>query len=129
MTYTVPVYATSDAWDPGVRSVPDLDGLTYPEFPWVLHGGQGAPELWELLGRQWSARARGRVRLYAFGHDAATLASDIASGRAAWTADGLTGALALGGEGRVTRTLDWARIVGGRPQPAGAPVPMLPGAE
>ena len=129
MTYTVPVYATSDAWDPGVRSVPDLDGLTYPEFPWVLHGGQGAHELWELLGRQWSARARGRVRLYAFGHDAATLAADITSGRAAWTVDGLTGALALGGEGRVTRTLDWARIVGGRPQPAGAPVPMLPGAE
>ena len=129
MTYTVPVYATSDAWDPGVRSVPDLDGLIYPEFPWVLHGGQGAPELWELLGKQWSTRARGRVRLYAFGHDAATLAADIGSGRAAWTVDGLTGALALGGEGRVTRTLDWARIVGGRPQPAGASVPTLPGAE
>ena len=129
MTYTVPVYATSDAWDPGVRSVPDLDGLTYPEFPWVLQGGQGAPELWELLGRQWSARARGRVRLYAFGHDAATLAADITSGRAALSVDGLTGALALGGDGHVTRTLDWARIVGGRPQPAGAPVPMLPGAE
>jgi len=129
MTYAVPVYATSDAWDPGVRSVPDLDGLVYPEFPWVLQGGQGAPELWELVGKQWSTRARGRVRLYAFGHDAATLAADIASGRAAWTVDGLTGGLALGGEGRVTRTLDWARIVDGRPQPAGASVPTLPGAE
>ena len=33
MTYALPVYGTSDAWDPSVRSAPDMDGLEYPEIP------------------------------------------------------------------------------------------------
>ena len=55
---TLPVYATSDAWDPAARAVPDLDGLTFPEMPWILHAGLGAPELWEVL----QATVRGRAR-------------------------------------------------------------------
>jgi hypothetical protein len=120
MIYALPVYATSDAWDPSVRSAPDMDGLEYPEFPWVLHGGEGAPLLWDVLQHEWTGDARGRMRLYAFGHDAAAVAESIASGRAASSIDGLTGRLAIGGDGRVQRALDWAQIVNGRPQPASA---------
>ncbi|MFO1406465.1 MAG: penicillin-binding protein activator [Steroidobacteraceae bacterium] len=127
MTYSMPVYATSDAWDPAVRSVPDLDGLVYPEFPWVLEGGKGAPELWDVLAHDWAARARGRLRLFAFGHDAAALASAISGGRPGWAVDGLTGRLEIGAEGHVTRSLVWARIVDGRPQRVGAPVPPADG--
>jgi outer membrane PBP1 activator LpoA protein len=129
MTYSLPVYSTSDAWDPSVRAAPDMDGLEYPEFPWVLHGGEGARPLWEVLQREWAAEARGRTRLYAFGHDAATVAESIASGHTGSSIDGLTGRLVVGGDGRVQRELDWAEIVNGRPQsaapgvvaPAGAP--------
>ena len=109
MTYALPVYATSDAWDPSVRAAPDMDGLEYPEFPWVLHGGEGAPLLWDVLQHEWAADARGRMRLYAFGHDAAAVAESIASGRAGSPIDGLTGRLVIGGDGRVQRDLDWAR--------------------
>jgi len=129
MTYTIPVYATSDAWDPSVQSAPDMDGLQYPEFPWILHGGDGAPLLWTVLHEQWATNSRGRIRLYAFGHDAARLAGDIWSGRIGTPADGLTGRLDIGSDGRVRRDLDWAEIVNGTPQsaawiaapPAGAP--------
>lgn len=118
MTYTLAVYATSDAWDPSVRAAPDMDGLEYPEFPWVLHGGEGAPLLWDVLQHEWAAEARGRMRLYAFGHDAAAVAAGIVSGHPGSPVDGLTGRLLVGDDGRVQRDFDWAEIVNGVPQPA-----------
>ena len=86
----------------------------------MLHGGDGAPLLWDVLQHEWAAEARGRLRLYAFGHDAAALAASIASGGTAVSVDGLTGRLEVAGDGRVQRDLDWAEIVNGRPQGAAA---------
>jgi outer membrane PBP1 activator LpoA protein len=34
MVYDLPVYATSDAWDPSTHGATDMDGLTFPEMPW-----------------------------------------------------------------------------------------------
>jgi outer membrane PBP1 activator LpoA protein len=48
MVYDLPVYSTSDAWDPSVRADADMDGLMFPEMPWLLYGGQGAVELWNI---------------------------------------------------------------------------------
>lgn len=128
MTYDLPVYATSDAWDPSTRAASDLEGLTFPEMPWILHGGQGAPALWNVLQREWASEGRGRLRLYAFGYDAVGLMAELRAGRTATTVDGLTGRLSFGPEGRVQRELDWARIEGGRPLPLGsAALPSLPG--
>jgi outer membrane PBP1 activator LpoA protein len=127
MAYTVPVYATSDAWDPSVRAAPDLDGLVYPEFPWVLSGGDGARSLWDVLHDQWATEGQGRLRLYAFGYDAATVMDAIAAGRLSWSIDGLTGRLAMGTDGRVTRDPDWARIVDGIPRFAEATAPVATG--
>ncbi len=129
MTYDVPVYSTSDAWDPSARAAADLDGMTFPEMPWILHDGQGAPALWEVLQHEWSAEGRSRLRLYAFGYDAVALMTQIRSGRTQTGIDGLTGRLTVDADGRVQRELDWARIEGGRPQPAGvvaAPSPSVP---
>ncbi len=95
-----------------------MDGLEYPEFPWILHGGDGAPLLWTVLHDEWAASGRGRMRLYAFGHDAARLASDIWSGRTGTPTNGLSGRLEIGDDGRVRRDLDWAEIVNGTSQPA-----------
>jgi hypothetical protein len=129
MTYDLPVYATSDAWDPSARAAADLEGMTFPEMPWILHDGQGAPALWGVLQQEWAAEGRGRLRLYAFGYDAVELMTQLRSGHATSTIDGLTGRLTLGSDGRVQRELDWARIEGGRPQPIGtlaAPPPSAP---
>lgn len=122
MTYDLPLYATSDAWDPSVRAAADMDGMVFPEMPWLLYGGQGAPELWDALQEDWSARARGRLRLFAFGYDAFRLAQQLgsSSGVAAGV-DGLTGMLELNrADGHVQRNLQFARIESGRPQAAGS---------
>lgn len=127
MTYDLPVYATSDAWDPASRASADLDGLVYPEMPWILHGGQGAPALWSVLHDGWSAQARGRLRLYALGHDAYQVMGVLASPTIAAGVDGLTGRLHVTADGTVRRDLEWARIVVGQPQPAGImPPPAAP---
>jgi outer membrane PBP1 activator LpoA protein len=67
--------------------------------------------------------------LYAFGFDALDVMSELRSGRTSTGIDGLTGRLTIGANGRIERTLDWARIVGGQMQPAGAiaaPPPSVP---
>ena len=122
MTYDLPLYATSDAWDPSVRAASDMDGLVFPEMPWLLSGGQGAPELWDALQEDWAARSRGRLRLYAFGYDAFRLAQQLgSSGGVAAGVDGLTGMLELDrSSGRVQRGLQFARIESGKPQVAGS---------
>ena len=120
MTYDLPLYSTSDAWDPSVRAASDMDGLVFPEMPWLLSGGQGAPELWDAMQEDWAARSRGRLRLYAFGYDAFRLAQQLGnSGGVAAGVDGLTGMLELDRtSGRVQRSLQFARIESGKPQAA-----------
>jgi outer membrane PBP1 activator LpoA protein len=125
MVYDLPVYSTSDAWDPSVRSDADMDGLVFPEMPWLLFGGQGAIELWNTMQTEWKTAARGRWRLYAFGFDAYRLANSLAASSSGYVAlSGLTGALQLQPDGVVQRELDWARIAGGREIAAGSSPPL-----
>jgi hypothetical protein len=126
MAYDLPVYATSDAWDPAARSVPDLDGLTFPEMPWILNGGLGAPELWQVLHGDGAAGARSRLRLYAFGFDAYQLLRGLNIAARGVPVQGLTGRLVVAPDGRVSRELEWARVQGGRPEVAGAMQPLQP---
>ena len=127
MTYDLAVYSTSDAWEPTVRAATDMDGMIFPEMPWLLDAGQGAPELWDALQDEWSARARGRMRLYAFGYDAFRLARQLAGGAPVIGLQGLTGLLEVAGaDGRVQRSVQFARIEGGRLLPAGAAGTLIP---
>lgn len=123
MAYEMPVYATSDAWDAGPRPVPDLEGLLLPEMPWILHGGDGAPALWEAMQRDWAATSRGRLRLYAFGFDAYQLLRGLDVAARGVAVDGLTGRLTVTNDGHVRRDTEWAQVQAGRLQPAGLPAP------
>jgi len=129
MAYEMPVYATSDAWDTGPRSAPDLEGLLLPQMPWLLHGGDGAPALWEALQREWAAAGRGRLHLYAFGFDAYQLLRGLDVAARGVAVDGLTGRLTIGQDGRVQRENEWAQVQGGRLQPAGMLAPVPPAGE
>lgn len=126
MAYEPAVYSTSDAVDPGPRAMPDLDGLLFPEMPWILSGGLEAPVLWDLLQRDWAAPARGRVRLYAFGYDAYRLLRGLRGASRGIALGGLTGRLLLAADGQVLREPDWAQIQEGRLRAAG--VSLLPAA-
>jgi outer membrane PBP1 activator LpoA protein len=119
MAYELAVYATSDAWDAGPRTVPDLEGLMLPEMPWILNGGDGAPALWDALQHDWASAGRGRLRLYAFGFDAYRLLRGLNMAARGVPVDGLTGRLTVATDGHVQRDTQWAQVQAGRLQPAG----------
>jgi outer membrane PBP1 activator LpoA protein len=98
-------------------------------MPWLLYSGQGAPELWDAINGEWSSRVRGRLRLFAFGYDAFRLAQQLGRGPGVAGLDGLTGTLEIQrGDGHVHRSLQFARIEGGKPQPAPPGLPAFPAA-
>lgn len=126
MSYELPIYATSDAIDASGRPGVDLEGTTFPEMPWILYGGQGAPELWDAVQREWASTARGKWRLYAFGYDAYRILRNLDGAARGIGVDGLTGRLTIAADGRVLRDMDWAQVQGGRTAVAGALLPALP---
>lgn len=117
----LPVYATSDIFEPDTQANSDLDGVIFPDMPWVISPDNVSTDLRNALSRYWPVRARGRGRLYAFGFDAYRLVPLLKAGRFGPlnTIPGMTGLLSIDDRGRVRRELDWARVTNGEPVPLG----------
>ena len=113
----LPVYATSEIYDPAGASNVDLDGLIFLDMPWVLDPYGPAAAARATAEKVWPDRAGPRGRLHAFGYDAFRLVGELRRlrGRTSTPLPGLTGRLAVDDQGRVHRELDWAQIVDGRP--------------
>ena len=77
----LPVYATSDIFEPDAQANNDLDGVIFPDMPWVISPDAVSTELRTALSRYWPVRARGRGRLYAFGFDAYRIVPLLKAGR------------------------------------------------
>jgi uncharacterized protein len=129
----LPMYATSDIYDPTGAGNLDLDGVIFPDMPWVLDP-QGASSLARgTAERVFPGRGGSLGRLYAFGYDAFRLVGrlPLLQRGSASPLPGVTGRLALDAQGRVRRELDWAQVVGGRlapwPPSAQPPPPDAPG--
>jgi outer membrane PBP1 activator LpoA protein len=128
MSYVLPVYSTSDAWEPGATGVRDMNGLTFPELPWILYDGQGAPGLWDLTSGDWARQSRGLLRLYAFGFDAYQLMRSLRGSARTFGLAGLTGTLDIDASGIVQRQIEFARVVNGEAEPAGTAI-FIPASE
>ncbi|MFC4729328.1 penicillin-binding protein activator [Coralloluteibacterium thermophilus] len=124
-----PVMATSLVLSGGGNPQLDreLDGIEYPELPWMLRATPGLPTAETLSGRLPSARGNG-ARLFAFGADAWLLTAYLDHlGRSAERGvPGATGELRLDGFGNVVRDPAWAMFSGGRTRSAldGALIPQ-----
>ncbi len=122
----LPVYATSDIFEPGSRGNSDLDGIFFPDMPWVL-AGAGSPVaiVRAEADRTWPGRSPSRSRLFAFGYDAFAIVAELGRQRAPFATPvaGLTGRLVLDLNGRVRRELDFAQISAGEPRPVDARMP------
>ncbi|HEY4369707.1 MAG TPA: penicillin-binding protein activator [Steroidobacteraceae bacterium] len=118
---TLPVYATSDIFEPDIDANNDLDGVIFPDMPWVISPDAVSTELRTALNKYWPVRARGRGRLYAFGFDAYRIVPLLKAGKfgSAHAIPGMTGLLSVDDKGRVRRELDWARVTDGKPMPLG----------
>jgi len=126
----VPTYATSDAFEPGQRANQDLEGLMFPDMPWML-GGDLAEAVRTAVHDAWPNGGPRRGRLFAFGFDAYRLAVALRERgvRNSLNIDGLTGRLTLDAERRIHRDLNWAQIHDGEIrvlQSPASPAPPAP---
>ncbi|MGH8305267.1 MAG: penicillin-binding protein activator [Steroidobacteraceae bacterium] len=110
----IPTYATSSAFEPDVRANQDLDGLMFPDMPWML-GGDLADAVRAATHDAWPNGGLHRSRLFAFGFDAYRLAVALRSRTVPGhvNIDGLTGRLSFDTAGRIRRELNWAQVHGG----------------
>ncbi len=116
----IPAYATSDAYEPGLTANQDLEGLIFPDMPWVLSGGSPVERLRAATQAVFGDTARARGKLHAFGHDALLLALALRE-RGARDADGValdgaTGRISFDADGRSRRRLEWAQMRSGTPR-------------
>jgi uncharacterized protein len=121
----LPVYATSDVFDPNAAANEDLEGVVFPDAPWMVSTDTDVDAVRQQMSEAFGLQnVRRRGRLYAMGYDAYALATAVSSagGTAALGASrplpGMTGRLTLDPYGRVRRSLDWS-VIGpdGQPRP------------
>ncbi len=123
----VPVYATSLIYtgrpDP-VRDV-DLDGVVFPDMPWMLVGEGRIQELRQNLQRDWPYAHSDLDRLYALGMDSYAILPylDRLGADGGNRFSGVTSLLTLDAEGRVQRRPLWARFSKGTPRLTDAALP------
>jgi len=117
----VATYATADAFEPNSNANQDLDGLIFPDAPWLL-GGALVDGVREATNAAWPVGGPRRSILFAFGFDAARLATALravpaqSGNTTSLSVDGLTGRLSIAPDGHVLRDLMWAHIVNGEPR-------------
>jgi len=115
----VPAYSTSDAFEPDPNANRDLDGLSFPDMPWMLGLGDLAQSVRATTRDAWPAGGPRRNRLFAFGFDAYRLLETLRAapaGAGTLNVAGMTGRLTLDPERRVRRELEWAQMRDGQPR-------------
>jgi len=115
----LPMYATSDIYDPAGPGNVDLDGVIFPDMPWIIDPLGASAAARDAAERAFPSRGGQLSRLYAFGYDAYRLVGELPRLRngSSGPLAGVSGRLALDPQGRVRRELDWAQVVGGRVSP------------
>ena len=110
----IPTYATSDGFEPDLHANEDLEGLMFPDMPWIL-GGELAEAVRAATQNAWPSGGPQRGRLFAFGFDAFRLAQALRRSGPVGnpSVDGLTGHLTFDDERRVRRDLGWAQVRNG----------------
>jgi outer membrane PBP1 activator LpoA protein len=115
----VPVYATSDSFEPNASANSDLDGLLFADMPWMVSTDPSVDQVRDSVRAAWPAGTARLDRLYAFGFDAYHLVPVLKSNALSPTQDiaGMTGLLSLDDRHRVRRELEWVQVRSGIPQP------------
>ncbi|MES9880373.1 MAG: penicillin-binding protein activator [Sedimenticola sp.] len=119
----IPVYTTSHIYT-GIASKkndPDLNGLIFPDIPWILVAGGDEPLSRERLMASQPPEQQKYQRLYAMGIDSFNLLPHLARLETSpqETFDANTGNLYLDELNRVHRQLIWAEMYNGVPKVTG----------
>lgn len=113
----VPVYSTSDSFEPDATANSDIDGMLFPDMPWMISQDPATAPIRDSVRAAWPARTARRDRLYAFGFDAYRLVPGLRSSNPAAASEiaGVTGKLHLDNQNKIRRDLQWAQIKAGVP--------------
>ncbi len=122
----LPVYATAEVYDPNPKANLDLEGVMFPDMPWMIEPDPAAVDVRNELRSAWPDRYRRRGRLYALGFDAYAALAEIRSNRQPFSRPlaGFTGELGVDEQRRLRRRLEWVQVRGGELRvlpPAGLP--------
>ena len=119
----VPVYSMSDSFEPDPSANSDLDGMMFPDMPWMIAADPVTTQIRDTVRAAWPARTARRDRLYAFGFDAYRLVPALRSKSPAAASEisGVSGRLHLDDHNRIRRDLDWAQIRNGVPNALSPP--------
>jgi outer membrane PBP1 activator LpoA protein len=114
----IPTYATSAIYKPGSTDNDDLNGIMFPDIPWLLKPTQIVVNDKAVLTDYWGAGADALARFYAMGYDAFHLSGQLESARRASSIEmaGMTGTLYMDDSGRLHRELTWAKMERGKPR-------------
>jgi uncharacterized protein len=115
----IPVYSTSDGFEPDASANADLDGMSFPDMPWMVSADPATGQIRDSVRAAWPTRTARLGRLYAFGFDAYRLVPALKSKTISATGSiaGVTGKLYLDSGNRVRRDLLWVQIKNGSPVP------------
>lgn len=112
----IPTYTLGDAYEPHPTANQEIDGMMFPDMPWMLSIDSRPAEIREAATTAFGEPPSKRGRLFAFGYDAYRIAESLKRGSSI-DPRGLTGTLSVDAQGRVRRELDWVRIKSGVPTP------------
>lgn len=121
----IPTYTLGDAYEPHPTANREIDGMTFPDMPWMVRDTGLTAEVREAARQAFGESAAKRGRLFAFGYDAYRIAASLQRG-APLNPQGLTGTLSLDDRGRVRRELQWVNIRNGVPVPLDSSDSALP---
>ncbi|MEZ5498557.1 MAG: penicillin-binding protein activator [Steroidobacteraceae bacterium] len=108
----IPTYSTSSAFEPHPTANQDMEGLIFPDMPWVLDDDDDIARIRTAAATSAAAQGQARGKLFAFGYDAYQIYAAIAAGAdpGSLQIDGLTGHISFDADGRARRDLQWAEI-------------------
>jgi uncharacterized protein len=114
----VPMYCTSDSFEPDPSANSDMEGVIFADMPWMISSDPVTTQIRNDVRAAWPTRANRRGRLYAFGFDAYRLVPALRSKSPenAAAISGMTGRLKVDENNRIRRELDWAEIKNGVPR-------------
>ncbi len=124
----LPTYATSLVYDPASSAGDaDLNGILFPDSPWLLSPDPTSAELKATLAGYWPKRVAQWPRLFAMGIDAYRLIPLLYNQTERFSAvPAMSGELSIDADGRVHRHLPLAQFRNGRPVPLSTEDETLP---
>ena len=78
----IPTYTLGDAYEPHPTANQEIDGVMFPDMPWMLSDDGLSAEVREAARQAFGDSAARRGRLFAFGYDAFRIASSLQRGAA-----------------------------------------------